>query len=289
MNAIDVKPLRTGLTLDGEEYEMVQESMRPNAWSMVGFLGTDESLRQVTIEDNETLEKLGITHAQISDRLNAIVKRGYEAKDEEAIISGKFLIKGFYTRGWQNCPFTETTKNLCGRGSSDYTIENIETGKKIKFPSLIIHLIKEHHFFEGRGTSYRLDPQLACEVLEIKPGVDYELKTVKKVSFVWAWCSTDNWYPAEREEMVSKIALQTYKINACITAYLLDTPIDLVKEETDYLHVFVKTGYKMDKKEKYKVFDIKLTIDQHTKYGIYRKAEKTKEIILDDENETAKA
>jgi hypothetical protein len=44
------------------------------------------------------------------------------------------------------------------------------------------HLIKDHHFFEGKHP-YRLDPELAIEVLGIEPGVDYKVKTVSEM--VW--------------------------------------------------------------------------------------------------------
>jgi hypothetical protein len=40
-----------------------------------------------------------------------------------------------------------------------------------------VHLIRDHHYFEG-NTEYRLDPNLAIEVLEIKPGIDYRLKVI---------------------------------------------------------------------------------------------------------------
>lgn len=36
-----------------------------------------------------------------------------------------------------------------------------------QFPGLIVHLVRDHHFFEGKGTPYRLEPTTAARVLEL--------------------------------------------------------------------------------------------------------------------------
>ena len=32
---------------------------------------------------------------------------------------------------------------------------------------LLIHMIRDHQFFEGKGLTYRVDPRLAVETLEL--------------------------------------------------------------------------------------------------------------------------
>jgi tetratricopeptide (TPR) repeat protein len=53
--------------------EWVEARMRPKAWSEAGFLGGKERLDQVIAEDDRTVERLGITHAQIADQLDRVL------------------------------------------------------------------------------------------------------------------------------------------------------------------------------------------------------------------------
>ena len=64
-------------------------------------------------------------------------------------------------------------------GSRDIRVINIRTNEEITYPCLTIHLIACHRFFEGKGTLYRLDPERACRVLELKPGENYSTEYVE--------------------------------------------------------------------------------------------------------------
>ena len=52
-------------------------------------------------------------------------------------------------------------------GSIDFLILNRKTGESFTGPGLIVHLIREHHFFEGQASLYRVDPAKAVRVLEL--------------------------------------------------------------------------------------------------------------------------
>ena len=69
----------------------------------------------------------------------------------------------FYSqyRGFQECPWGCNT----AEGSRDFLILNRMNGEYFRGPSLIVHLIREHHFFEGTGTPFRTDPSKAARVL----------------------------------------------------------------------------------------------------------------------------
>ena len=93
-----------------------------------------------------------------------------------AIIDDKFLMSMVPTMGVQYCPFKMERKynpsgyiitDTCGRGSADYMVYNLKTNKFLRFSDLSIHLIRDHCFFEG-NIPYRVDPEIAIEVLELK-------------------------------------------------------------------------------------------------------------------------
>ncbi len=70
----------------------------------------------------------------------------------------------FFTtyRGFQLCPwYGDSTW-----GYFDFLILNRQSGKYITGPGLIVHLIREHQFFEGSESPYRVEPINAIRVLE---------------------------------------------------------------------------------------------------------------------------
>ena len=47
----------------------------------------------------------------------------------------------------------------------DFLVINRSTGGYLAGPGLIVQLIRDHHFFEGPGSPYRVDPMVAARVL----------------------------------------------------------------------------------------------------------------------------
>lgn len=182
---MSVGSLTSGLTLSVPRYEEVQGRMRPGKWSEAGFLGKNEDLRTVTLEDSKTLESLGITPAQIASKIREIFNSAAalkatapEAFKNRTFISDGYEIKWQVWLGAQACPFSEieynpyspfTLRGHCGETQTDWTVRDLATQESIAFSGLMPHLIEDHQFFEGNETSYRLDPELACRVLRLKP------------------------------------------------------------------------------------------------------------------------
>jgi len=143
----------------------LEESMGPGRLSKGGFLGKDEKLGEVLNADDETVKRLGLTHGKIADRLEYFIKavNCYPERDGK-IVDGRFHVSGIVWRGVQPCPWDGTSKY----GSIDMTVKNLATEESISFPGLIVHLIREHKFYEGPKSHYRVDPEKAARVLEIK-------------------------------------------------------------------------------------------------------------------------
>jgi hypothetical protein len=70
-------------------------------------------------------------------------------------------------RGFQACPWDCETDPCLRWGFFDFLILNRQTGKYFTGPGLIVHLIRHHHFFEGKGTPFRTDPRKVIRVLEL--------------------------------------------------------------------------------------------------------------------------
>jgi hypothetical protein len=80
------------------------------------------------------------------------------------------MLQVFFTvyRGFQPCPWCYDST----WGYFDFLILNRRSGEYITGPGLIVHLIREHQFFEGSGSPYRLEPLKAIRVLERVLAID---------------------------------------------------------------------------------------------------------------------
>lgn len=203
----------------------IERRCKPGFTSNFGFLSAEQDLRSVIEADSKTLQRLGITHEQIADKLESLIlqaKREDDIFDRTAnhysdhnkafergynVNSNRFVVACFYSMGSQECPFfiqkNEREILTCGRGSTDYKVTNTGTGESIYFPGLMIHLVRDHHFFEGDAT-YRLDPNQAVKVLDLRSGVDYTPKFSEEV--VWQYHGSWSTYS------IGKSAEATYKL-----------------------------------------------------------------------------
>jgi hypothetical protein len=172
--------------------------------SVGGFLKPTQSLKLVCQEDGEVLALYGITHSQMAQKMRDLIRpvqtRMYSS---DWTPSGDLEVKkmGNYL-GSQACPFTATVTKAGeivrlstsaskyaiweasipvqvngswtmddGRawehaiGCDDFEIRNPRNGEKLWFNSAMPHLIEEHHFFEGPGMPWRVDPKRALKVM----------------------------------------------------------------------------------------------------------------------------
>jgi len=165
--------------------------LRPGRASQAGFLGHDDDFFTVMKTDNAYLRSVSVRHEQIADSLIKLIsyadKHGH---DLQMKLNGQNLrIKVGQTKGMQQDPFAKliawhiyktgaTEPSQYGdlwlgqkypsRGSQDITVTNLKTGKSISFGDMAAHLIGDLHFFEGPGTSYRMDPKAFINVLGLE-------------------------------------------------------------------------------------------------------------------------
>src|SRR3989344_376553 len=183
--------------LSPEQIALLEGRMRPSQYSHTGFLNQNQSLQEVIEADAKVLEHQGITHKQVGDRLDSLMGQGFrqwdlasragedyfKARGKGALVDDFLRVFAVGWMGSQQCPWfyeTEPTEYghrlyNCGSGSHDFTVKNERQGTEIRFPQLMVHLVRDHYFFEG-DTSYRLNPEDAVKELELKSGVDYTPK-----------------------------------------------------------------------------------------------------------------
>lgn len=151
----------------------IEDRMRPGRYSKGGFLGPKESLQEVLEYDSKILKRLHITAAELAEPLDKLITAALET-GRRYVKKDQFEIKLDIFKGFQICPWAENPhQSQCtmGKGvkysSIDWSISNTKNKKNLRGPGLIVHLIRDHHFFEGLKSPYRVDPVKLSDLLEI--------------------------------------------------------------------------------------------------------------------------
>jgi hypothetical protein len=132
------------------------QNFLPGQISRDGFLGNDgRSIDAIVREDGQTMERLGLTAERVAGFLQSLIdeaKKGLEGP----VDAGPCIVRLDWARGLVPCPFGEK------RLQPKITVEAVRkrTGETIRFSQLSVHLIREHRFFGGEGSPFRVDPEV---------------------------------------------------------------------------------------------------------------------------------
>lgn len=144
-----------------KEYKAMQK-MQPGVITLNGFLGSDNrNLNEIIAEDQAALDRLGYSAGQIAERMEYFTKLSWESYLEGELIDGIYLVQTDVYRGKLPCPFGHSGIYRKATTRLTNTTKQIE----VCWSSLNIHLIGEHGFFEGRGSTFRLDPETLVKAL----------------------------------------------------------------------------------------------------------------------------
>jgi hypothetical protein len=154
----------------------LEARMRPGGLSGTGFLGPAESLPAVLAADEQVMTRAGLTFEAVAGALETLVAAASAAPAREATVGGTHHVRIQPYLGFQICPWSPDPDHAqCDAGeargliysSVDWRLENLRTGQVIEGPGLIIHLMHDHHFCEGRQSPYRVDPVDLARVLDV--------------------------------------------------------------------------------------------------------------------------
>ena len=83
----------------------LESRMRPGAFSLAGFLGQHESLRQVLEADRLQVERLGLTFDQLAKALESLIGAAESAPNRQARVNSKYRVEVEVLTGFQICPW----------------------------------------------------------------------------------------------------------------------------------------------------------------------------------------
>ncbi len=147
--------------------DALDQSLRQANTTGTGFLGTDERpLKSILQDDDHAVRKLGLTHADIAQKMVALRRAGWDGLGEPVAVPPHLEVCVDAARGTIPCPFGDQD----AIAKVNTTVRNLASGERVVFSDLNIHLIAAHGFYEGRGAQFRLDPEQLRDALEIGNG-----------------------------------------------------------------------------------------------------------------------
>lgn len=140
----------------------IQENLQPGEVSIHGFLGEDKRrYQEIIAEDKKMLVSLGLTETEIAKRLEYITNLAFESYDGPIVIDEIYEVEYRSYRGKLTCPFNHSGVYRKGL----ITLKNLKNLAEVKWTPLNIHMIREHCFFEGKGSQHRIDPKLIAKAI----------------------------------------------------------------------------------------------------------------------------
>ncbi len=141
----------------------IADNFLPGKISKEGFLGNDtRHIHEIVFKDSRTLARINITQEQVANRLQYFIEQGKKGL-ETTVDLGDYSVKIIWSRGLLPCPFGEPKLHH----KIMATVENKRLNKTIKFSQLSVHMIREHGFFGGKGSIFRLEPEEIAGTLDI--------------------------------------------------------------------------------------------------------------------------
>jgi hypothetical protein len=147
--------------------KILRKSMGPTRFSGEGFLGHDcRAVDEIIADDLRTLSCLGISIDEILKALTAVYERAKQAFGAEIEISQETTAVFHESRGRIPSPF--------GGGKTyekgETVVVHRPSGRCFIITRLGLVLIEKNHFFQGRGSRYRMDPGLVSDILNLAGG-----------------------------------------------------------------------------------------------------------------------
>ncbi|SHH40129.1 hypothetical protein [Thermosipho atlanticus] len=138
----------------------IQENMKPGVITAEGFLGNDSrNIVEIIRDDEREMTKLGLNFEVVAKKMRELLNNGKKGF-ELPVRFGKFEVIVYEARGFLPCPFQDGIFRKVIA-----VVTNSEINKSMTFSELSVHLLEVHHFLQGKGSKFRLEPMEIKEIL----------------------------------------------------------------------------------------------------------------------------
>ncbi len=150
---------------------LAHERMLPGFITAQGFLGDDTRFpADIVAADEEEFAQLGLDFSDAASRLAHLRDEGEKGLGEPVTVKKKWIVQTGDARGKLACPWEDgifhkngISVRLISRGRPAESCAEDE--EVLIFSDLSIHLMEAHHFLQGRGSPFRLEPSILKKIL----------------------------------------------------------------------------------------------------------------------------
>ena len=144
---------------DQQEFEKL---LRSSKFSSCGFLGQDpREIWEIIEQDGADVAQTGKTLSEIANRMEKLTTAGSKGLGDWVQIDHLLRVMVDDSRGMIPCPWPHRARFP----KRTTTVNSLKTGLTLRWSDLNIHLIREHGFFEGRGSPFRIEPRTLVETI----------------------------------------------------------------------------------------------------------------------------
>jgi hypothetical protein len=138
------------------------QRMQPGALTLNGFLGSDtRPLNEIIDDDAKVLARLHYSQEDVAARMEYFFKISWETFLGDELVDGKYEVQTDVFRGKLPCPYGHV--GLYRKAITSVT--NSTNGISVIWTPLNIHMIRDHGFFEGKGSAFRLEPDILVRAI----------------------------------------------------------------------------------------------------------------------------
>lgn len=146
-----------------EKLDEIERLLRPGELTLSGFLGDDQRpLDKIIADDAAALADIGLSNEDIARRMEQITEEGRDLLERPLDVEDRYEVQVRDDRGPMPDPFGGAP-----RRKGDTVVKDYETGGEFRWNALTIAMIREHGFYSGRGSDYRLDPTRLAKALNL--------------------------------------------------------------------------------------------------------------------------
>lgn len=148
-------------------YTKAQQNMQPGVITSDGFFGDDHrNLVDIIEADEEKFSQLGLDFDDVAQRLRRLLEEGRKGLGEPVTVEGNWIVTTSEARGHLASPFEDGIFRKVN-ARIEHAPGGKPSGEQLLVSDLSLHLLEAHHFLEGHGAPFRLEPETIKRVLEI--------------------------------------------------------------------------------------------------------------------------
>lgn len=149
------------------QYTKAQENMQPGVITSDGFIGDDHrNLVDIIEADEEKFSQLNLDFDDVAARLRHLMEEGRKGLGEPVTVKNRWIVTTSEARGHLASPFEDGIFRKVN-AYIEHAPDGKANGETLLVSDLSLHLLEKHHFLEGKGAPFRVEPEALKNVLEL--------------------------------------------------------------------------------------------------------------------------